>query len=271
MSGWPVSGSEASNGRRKRNRIVRDHASLPRWRLIEGTLEQEILAGHYANSPQLPADTRIAERFGVSRMTARKALASLQHRGLIRIEQGRGAFVERDVLQYRILQRVSFTKNVLANNRLPSRRLVETGEMAADDWACGHLGVAPGTPLLVVTLLSEANRRPIAISTNFLERARFDGFIDRLGPAGDVEGTMRDFGIEGMWSKSAKVIARMPTDTEARLLDQSKSRPVVVKDSVEHDASDRPVWCHITCYAADRIQFVFGAFEQDMQPWPCTG
>ncbi len=250
-------------GARKWTVIVPDRALLPRWRHIEQTLEEEIRAGHFANSPQLPADTRIAERFEVSRMTARKALASLQHKGLIRIEHGRGAFVERDILQYRVMQRVSFPQNVLANSKLPSRRLLETGEIGADDWASGHLGVAPGTPLLVVKLLSEADRRPIALSTSYLEQARFAGFVDHLGPSGDVEGAMQAFGIEGMASRSAKIIARMPTDAEARLLDQSKSRPVIVKDSVEQDAAGRPVWCHITCYAADRIQFVFGFDDQD--------
>ncbi|MGL3111922.1 GntR family transcriptional regulator [Bradyrhizobium sp. BR 1432] len=67
----------------------------PRWRFIAETLKQEILSGHFDINRQLPSDTKVAERFSVSRMTARKALASLQSKGdAFAWNTGRGSFVE---------------------------------------------------------------------------------------------------------------------------------------------------------------------------------
>ncbi|MGX5805576.1 UTRA domain-containing protein [Bradyrhizobium sp. Arg314] len=225
------------------------------------TLHREILEGEFDGEGRLPADTKVAERFGVSRMTSRKALAILQNKGLIRIEHGRGAFIESDLLEYRMASRVTFPQNVRANNQLPSRRLVHAENRPADAWICSCLEFPPKTTVLAVWLVGESNGRPVAFSTNFLELPRFSGFVEAMGPEADVESAMEKFGFASLWPGTAKVIARMPTEEEAKLLDQSISRPVVEKKAVEVDENGRPVWCHVTCYAADRIQFVFEGAE----------
>ncbi|RWO40134.1 MAG: GntR family transcriptional regulator [Mesorhizobium sp.] len=233
----------------------------PRWKMIVEILHREILEGEFDEEGRLPADTKVAERFGVSRMTSRKALAILQNKGLIRIEHGRGAFIEGDVLEYRMASRVTFPQNVRANNQLPSRKLICAESRSADGWVCSCLDLVPGTTVLAVQLIAESNGRPVAFSTNFLDLRRFSGFVEAMGPEADVESAMEKFGLASRWPGIAKVIARMPTEEEAKLLDQSLSRPVVEKKAVEVDEKGRPVWCHVTCYAADRIQFVFDGAE----------
>ena len=64
------------------------------WRSrIARELEAEIRQKYRAGA-QLPPESKLAERFGVSTLTLREALAHLAERGLVRREQGRGSFVE---------------------------------------------------------------------------------------------------------------------------------------------------------------------------------
>jgi GntR family transcriptional regulator, phosphonate transport system regulatory protein len=234
---------------------------LPRWRAIEETLKREIMDGQFGPSRRLPADTAIAARFEVSRMTARKALAGLQQQGIIRIEHGRGAFVEGDVVDYRILQKVTFTQSVAANNKMPSRDLLGANLMDAPPWVCDALEVSEATPVLAITLLGKADGRPLALSTSYLEYDRFPDFTDLLGPRADVDAAWDALSIT-LRPGWAKLVARMPKNDEARLLDQSASRPVIEKRAIDTDNEGRPAWCHVTCYAADRIQLVFDPHEQ---------
>jgi len=53
----------------------------------------EILGGQYPPDSRLPIEPDLCGRLDVSRATLREAMKSLQQRGVIRIEQGRGSFV----------------------------------------------------------------------------------------------------------------------------------------------------------------------------------
>lgn len=53
-------------------------------------LRRAILAGEFAGDRRLPPERELAERYGVSRLTLRGALASLTTEGLVRPKQGSG-------------------------------------------------------------------------------------------------------------------------------------------------------------------------------------
>lgn len=57
---------------------------------IVGILRREIFTGVYKPGESLPPERDLAERFGTSRITLRKALAVLSREGWIEIVQGRG-------------------------------------------------------------------------------------------------------------------------------------------------------------------------------------
>ncbi|WP_246561693.1 GntR family transcriptional regulator [Streptomyces roseirectus] len=53
----------------------------------------EIRNGTYGPGERIPSDAELCERFGVARMTARRAVGVLRERGLVRTEWGKGTFV----------------------------------------------------------------------------------------------------------------------------------------------------------------------------------
>ena len=57
---------------------------------VVAVLRKEIFTGVYSPGENLPSERELAERFGVSRITLRKALAVLAQEGWIEIVQGRG-------------------------------------------------------------------------------------------------------------------------------------------------------------------------------------
>lgn len=53
----------------------------------------DILAGTYPSHAPLPSETELAELAGVSRLTVREAIKALAAKSVVRVEQGRGTFV----------------------------------------------------------------------------------------------------------------------------------------------------------------------------------
>ncbi len=66
-------------------------SSLPRYAVVITQLRQAIQAGELAE--RLPAEIELAERYGVSRMTLRRALSALIEEGLIESRHGDGTFI----------------------------------------------------------------------------------------------------------------------------------------------------------------------------------
>jgi GntR family transcriptional regulator, transcriptional repressor for pyruvate dehydrogenase complex len=111
-------------------------------RRLSDRLAQELIAaivsGDYPPRSLLPTETQLAGMTGVSRLTVREAVKSLQDRGVVRVEQGRGTFVNPPsewspfdpmLLAVRSADQPAF----LSEKLLEARRVVEVGvcELAA--------------------------------------------------------------------------------------------------------------------------------------------
>ncbi len=60
---------------------------------IRMQIEQAIRSGSFAPGARLPSERELVDTFGVSRVSAREAIKSLEAVGLINVQHGRGAFV----------------------------------------------------------------------------------------------------------------------------------------------------------------------------------
>lgn len=75
---------------------MRRHRIQSRQSLAEQLAEDllsDIVRGIYAPGSRLPPEPTLAEETGVSRLTLREAVKNLCQRGVLRVEQGRGTFV----------------------------------------------------------------------------------------------------------------------------------------------------------------------------------
>ncbi len=71
---------------------------------ISEQLRQQIVSGTYAPGEQLPSEYQLIERFRVSRITVRRAIANLVNQGLVVARQGKGVFVKE---QRKVIYRLS--------------------------------------------------------------------------------------------------------------------------------------------------------------------
>ncbi len=112
--------------------------------LAEGLADEivnDVLAGRYTAGTPLPSETELAEQSGVSRLTVREAIKALAAKRVVRVEQGRGTFVnpmaEWSVLDpVLLIARSSHGEDRLALPRklIEARRVVEVAvaELASE-------------------------------------------------------------------------------------------------------------------------------------------
>jgi GntR family transcriptional regulator len=68
-------------------------AEVPLYYQLAGVLREQILSGRFGTGDRIPTEVELVKSYGVSRITVRQALASLEKEGLVRREVGRGTFV----------------------------------------------------------------------------------------------------------------------------------------------------------------------------------
>jgi DNA-binding GntR family transcriptional regulator len=74
--------------------VVLDHeGKTPLYLQIAAILRERINSGQIRPGRPLPSEPQLVGEFGVSRLTARKAVRVLADEGLVEVVQGRGAFV----------------------------------------------------------------------------------------------------------------------------------------------------------------------------------
>jgi DNA-binding GntR family transcriptional regulator len=60
---------------------------------VAADIEADITSGAIAPDTRLPTETELAEQYGVSRVTVRRAIAQLRERGKVVTVHGRGTYV----------------------------------------------------------------------------------------------------------------------------------------------------------------------------------
>ncbi len=159
----------------------------------------------------------LTARFGVNRHTVRRALEDLEARGLIRVEQGRGAFVAEDVVDYRLGPRTRFSNSIRTQNREPAGRILRVAETPAETQLAEALGIRRGRLVLRAERLGLVDGRPIVLGVHHFP-------LPRCASAG--EALARDPSITAAWQPAASRTtgaasrasppARLPTPRKRR-------------------------------------------------------
>ena len=226
------------------------------WRQIQRILERDIADGVHAPGEQLPTEHALSARFKVNRHTVRRALAVLEERGLIRMEQGRGTFVQENVVHYNLARRVRFSENLNRQRRLPGGHVLYHDIIRPPKSVSKALQLPMRAEVEVLETLSRADDQPLCLTTRYFPAARFPGFAERFRVTGSVTATYAHFGVHDYTRKFSVLTARMPRGKEAELLGQPRTRPVMVVESVNVDLDGVPIEYGYSRWSSDRVQFV---------------
>jgi GntR family phosphonate transport system transcriptional regulator len=205
---------------------------------------------------RLPTEAEFAARFGVNRHTVRRAMEELEARGLVRIEQGRGSFVAEDVLDYTLGPRTRFSEIIRRQNRAPEGRLLRVAELPAEAALAEALGIRRGRPVIQVERLGLADGRPVLVGTHHFPATRFARLPALLAEDASISAALAACGVPDYRRQVTRVTARLPTPEEAELLQQARTRPVLVSEAVNTDPAGVVVDVTFTRYAAGRVQLV---------------
>jgi len=186
---------------------------------LQGELTQ--LISEASTGDRLPAEPELARKLGVSRATLREAMRTFEGQGLVRRKQGVGTFV---VGQSKVIDtglEVLESIETLAHRiGLPvSMGTVRVAEILADSQESEAMQVAAGTPLVRVSRVIDAEKRPVAFLTDMLPKHMLPEDILNSGFTGSVLDLMLRRGTPRLSKSFTDIQAVSATPDIAKLLE----------------------------------------------------
>lgn len=224
------------------------------WRQIADTLAGEIRDRCYTDAGRLPSESELAARFRVNRHTLRQAVSSLQGDGLVRIEPGRGMFVQHELLDYPLSRRTRFSENLKRQGLLPESQLLTARSQPASARVAQALQLPAGATVLLTEHLGVVNGQPLSHAAAYYPAQRFEGLLELLGAGTGTSEILSRFGVQDYLRAHSRITAQMPDETTARLLRQPTARPLLRVDSVDVDVEQRPIKYGETVFCGDAVQ-----------------
>jgi len=227
------------------------------WRQIATQLEEGIRHQTFGPGERLPTEQQLARRFGVNRHTVRRSVASLEDRGLVRAEQGRGTFVQEGILDYQVGKRTRFSETIRRQQKTPKGELLQALEVPADRQVAKALKIKPGAAVIRLDRMGYADDRPLSLAVHYFPALRFPALVEAYRSSRSITAALKKCGLQDYTRQSTKVTTRMPDSEEARLLRTPKTRPILVTESVNVDGDGKPIEFGVARFAGDRVQIVF--------------
>jgi GntR family transcriptional regulator len=201
---------------------------------------------------RLPAERDLAKRWGVARMTIRRAVDTLIADGVVERRQGSGTYVVPGPF-VRALALTSFSHDMRERGLEPTSKLLSFSRTPADDAVAAQLRVTPGTDVIRFTRLRLADDEPVALETVWIAASTAPGLT-----IADLDDSLYDvlFLRHGITVGSATVTIApiLPDETTLRLLDIDSTQACLRLSMVDSDARGRVIMIANCVYRGDTYQ-----------------
>jgi GntR family transcriptional regulator len=153
---------------------------------LKRVILEHVTDGKWPPSTQIPSEREMCEQYGISRTTARRAIADLIHEGQLYTITGKGTFVAERPLKQKLEPFVGFSQDLAGQLIEVKTKVLESGRVEADERLAKQLGLRPLSPVLKLRRLRLGAGQPIALQTAFLPEhlcpglLRFDFVRDSL-------------------------------------------------------------------------------------------
>jgi GntR family histidine utilization transcriptional repressor len=150
----------------------------PRYQQIKHYLLDNIQTGHFPVDHKIPPEEQLAVTFGVSRMTANKAIRDLVQEGYLVRQPGIGTFVTDRRSESPLAEVNNIADEVRSRGHDYTNRVLRCEPLNADDEIALRMGVRIGTKLFHSILVHLENGLPIQLEDRYVNPRWVPGYLE---------------------------------------------------------------------------------------------
>ncbi len=233
------------------NRLEKASQS-PLYQQLMQRLRSEIGAGEYAAGARIPSEQELTQRYGVSRVTVRKALSELTQDGLLVRRQGKGTFVAGKRLSRDLSSITSFSQACRQVGKTAHTRLLHVQSVALQDADAEKLGLPNGSTCIEVARVRLADDKPVMLETNLFPPQH--AFLLEERPDGSLYELLRRHELEPSHAEHFISLGHA-TAQVSRYLGVQDGEAVLLLDEIVYDQRQNPLHLSRQWIRGDRFTF----------------
>jgi len=202
------------------------HDLQPLYLKVKRHILENIGSGKWAAAQRVPSENELVKTFGVSRMTANRALKELSDEGVLVRIAGVGSFVAQRPVRAHPLAIRSIAEEIRERGHEHRAQVLVQERLRADATLAADFAVPVGAPLFHSLIVHTENTRPIQLEeryvspqvapdylqVDFTRTTPYDYLVE-VAPLQEVEHVLR---------------ASMPDERTRRLLDMKRNEPCLL-------------------------------------------
>jgi DNA-binding GntR family transcriptional regulator len=228
---------------------------VPLYFQIASQIEVAIDQGDLAPGDRLENEISLADRFGLSRPTVRRAIQELVARGLLVRKRGVGTQVVRGRVK-RPIELTSLYDDLSRQRQQPTTNLVTRELRAAGEEIATVLGVPADADVLYLERVRLTHGEPLALMHNWLPSQHAAALTEELLAERGMYQLLRASGVH-LRIATQRIGARLATAAESSLLLVAEGSPVLTAERTAFDDSGSAVELGRHAYRADGYSFEF--------------
>jgi GntR family transcriptional regulator len=227
---------------------------VPLYFQLAATIRAQIQAGTLEAGKQLPAERDLAREAGISRMTARQALAELAQAGDVVVRHGIGTFVATPKLTHDAVHLLGFTEEMENLGGDVSSHVLECEVLLPPPEVREALHLAVDGLVIRIVRLRSTGAAPLLLETSYIPHARCPGLeeadLERQSLYRILE---QRYGLP-LHDARQTIEATAANAYESDLLGVDEGAPMLLLRGVARTAGGEPIEWFKAIYRADRVR-----------------
>ncbi|HLS08512.1 GntR family transcriptional regulator [Lentibacillus sp.] len=199
--------------------------SLPLYKQIANNIKTDIADAKLSNGDAIPSETKLAQTYGVSRVTVREAIKQLVEEGVLYRIQGSGTYISHEKIEHDILKLQGFTEEMSSLDNNPSNEILAFQLMSPPEDAREWLKIGGDEKVYYVKRLRLADFEPLILEESYLPVDLFPDLSIEVMKRSKYEYIgSKGYNID---TRYGELIPKMPTEEMMKHLNIEASDPLL--------------------------------------------
>lgn len=226
-----------------------------KYKIVKDYLLEQINSGSIGKHKTIESENNLSEKFGLSRMTVRKAIDELVDEGRLYRIKGSGTYVGESKFSKSGEGFTSFTEDMLQRGMKPSSKLLSFELVEVDAKVAARLYMEEDGLAYCIKRVRMADDQPMSLEVTYVPKA----IVGKMKPQ-DVDGSLFAYFEQELNMDISHSIqeteACLSTETECDLLHIPVGTPLLQITSNSFLSNGQPFEYVESLYRADRYKFV---------------